>query len=162
MEIVFKIFFMVIFIAGCLFISYILVSRLYGDKDPRKWKSILFSKNDTSDNILSQNKRDGNKSVNKNKVFLFVLLLFPLVGAIIYKNFPATFVNFIIIGLISACINILFYFYFTFKNKIKTEDVFYDNNIIHIIGGLTLVFPSFILFTLFSLLLSGFKVPFNY
>jgi len=154
--------FFTLFLIICFALAYFLLVYIYGEKDPRRWKSILVSKNDTSDNIFSQNKRDGNKSVNKNKVFLFVSLLFPLVGAIIYKNFPATFVNFLIIGLISACINILFYFYFTFKNKAKTGDDFYDNNIILIIGGLTLVIPNFILFTLFSLLLSGFKIPFSY
>lgn len=57
MEIVFKFFFMVIFIAGCLFISYILVSRLYGDKDPRKWKPLLFTKDDTFKSIFHKNQK---------------------------------------------------------------------------------------------------------
>jgi hypothetical protein len=97
----------------------------------------------------------------QSKIFLLISLLFSFVGAIIYKIFPSTLLNFMVIGLISAFINILFYFSFAYKYKVKTGDNFFDNNIILIVGGLTLVIPYFIFYTLFSLLLSGFKIPFS-
>ena len=41
---------MVIFVTICLFISYILARRIYGDKDPRKWNSQIFTKDVTCQN----------------------------------------------------------------------------------------------------------------
>lgn len=98
----------------------------------------------------------------RNLGFLFISLLFSLAGATIYRYFTASLFNFICIGLISASANILFYFCFAYKYKVKTGDEFFDNNIILIVGGLTLVIPYFIFYTLFSLLLSGFKIPFSF
>ncbi len=66
MEIVFYIFFMVIFVAGCLFISYILVRRIYGDKDPRKWKPQLFTKDVTFKSVFHTNQKK-DKDSNKDK-----------------------------------------------------------------------------------------------
>ena len=66
MEIVFKILFMVIFLAGGLLISYILASHIYGDKDPRKWKSLIFTKDDTFKNIFHTNQKK-DKDSHKDK-----------------------------------------------------------------------------------------------
>jgi hypothetical protein len=123
---------------------------------------MLFTKDDTFKNTFYPKNKQIETAKKHNKVFLFISLLFSLVGAIIYKNFPATFFNFMSIGLISASINILFYFYFAYKNKVKSGEDFFNNNIILIVGGITLIIPYFIFFTLFSLLLSGFKIPFSY
>ncbi|CAB5103729.1 hypothetical protein D3OALGA1CA_4716 [Olavius algarvensis associated proteobacterium Delta 3] len=102
------------------------------------------------------------ESTNKqNKTFLLISLIFPLVGAIIYKIFPSTLINFMIAGIISAFITILFYFGYAYLYKVKTGDNFFDNNIILIVGGVTLIIPYFIFYTLFSFLLSGFEIPFR-
>ncbi len=151
----------IIFLLLCLLISFLILKYLYRS-NPRKWRSMLFTKDDTFKNAFHP-KNNKNEIVKKqNKVFLFISLLFSLVGAIIYKNFPATFFNFMSIGLILASINILFYFYFAYKNKVQSGDDFFNNNIILIVGGITLIIPYFIFFTLFSILLSGFKIPFSY
>jgi len=55
MEIVLKILIMVIFVTVCLFISYLLARRIYGDKDPRKWKSQIFAKDDTFKRLFHTN-----------------------------------------------------------------------------------------------------------
>lgn len=98
----------------------------------------------------------------RNLGFLFISLLFSLAGAIIYRYFTTSLFNFVCIGLIAAFVNILFYFGFAYRYKVKTGDDFFDNNIILIVGGLTLVIPYFIFYTLFSLLFSGFKIPFSF
>ena len=145
-----KIITFIIFLLLCLLISFLIFIYLYGS-NPRKWRSMLFTKDDTFKNTFYPKNKKIETAKKRNKVFLFISLFFSLVGAIIYKNFPATFFTFMSIGLISASINILFYFYFAYKNKVKSGDGFIDNNIILIVGGLTLVIPYFILFTLFSL-----------
>lgn len=33
--------------------AYYVLTHIYGDKNPRKWKSVLFSKNDTLKNVFS-------------------------------------------------------------------------------------------------------------
>ena len=98
----------------------------------------------------------------RSLVFLFISLLFSLIGAITYKYFTATLLNFISVGLISASVNILFYFCFAYRYKVKTGDEFFDSNIILVVGGLTLVIPYFIFYTLISLVLSGFQIPFSF
>jgi len=101
-------------------------------------------------------------SKRQNLVFLIISLLISSVGAIIYKCFTANLFNFISIGLISASVNIMFYLGFAYRNKVKTGDEFFDNNIILITGGLTLVIPYFIFYSLLSFLLSGFQIPFSF
>jgi hypothetical protein len=96
----------------------------------------------------------------RNIGFLSISLLFSLAGAILYRYFTSSLSNFIFIGIIAASVNILLYFLFAYRYKVKTGDEFFDNNIILIVGGLTIIIPYFIFYTLFSFLLSGFKIPF--
>lgn len=42
--------------------AYFLLAYTYGDKNPKKWKPILFSKNDTFENTFFPNKGKGKES----------------------------------------------------------------------------------------------------
>ena len=42
--------------------AYSLLVYIYGDKNPKKWKSILFSKTDNFKNVFLPNKGKGEKS----------------------------------------------------------------------------------------------------
>ena len=65
MKMIFFITFGLAFLALSLFISYSLLRQIYGDKDPRKWKPILFSKNDTFKSFFSQGKKNDEKKLNR-------------------------------------------------------------------------------------------------
>ena len=39
-----------------LYLAYLLVAYIYGEKDPRKWKSMLFTEKDSYRTILFPNK----------------------------------------------------------------------------------------------------------
>ena len=97
----------------------------------------------------------------QNLGFFAITLLVSVAGALVYRGLAATFVNFLSTGLITASINILLHFAFTYRFRAKTGDEFYDSNAILIVRGLTLVIPFFIFYTLISLLLSGFQIPFK-
>jgi len=46
--------------------AYFIFVYIYGDKNPKKWKSKLFSKNDTFKNTFFPNKGKGKQSERKN------------------------------------------------------------------------------------------------
>lgn len=59
METVFFILFFAAVITISLFVSYLLLVYIYGDKDPRKWKFILFTEKDTDRTMLFPNQGKG-------------------------------------------------------------------------------------------------------
>jgi len=114
-----------------------------------------------------QTNKEIDTAKKRNIILIIVSLIVSLIGAIVYKIFPATFSNFVSIGLVSASINMLLAFYFGFKNYfslkhlVKSEDDLLFGKWVLIGGGFTLVIPYFIFFTVFSILLSGFNIPFR-
>ena len=157
-----------------LYFGYLLMTYIYGEKDPRKWKSLLFTEKDTDRTILTPNQgkdKPNNEAMvdtevearkKKNKFFLLASLCIPLLCAVLYRIFPATLKNYIFFGAVSVTINMFLYFYLAFKNRLKIGDEFYDNTFILIGGGLTLIIPYSIFYILFSVILSGFRFPVGY
>jgi Flp pilus assembly protein TadB len=91
-----------------------------------------------------ENNRATIEAKRRNLGFFFITLLITLAAAVIYQYLVSSFMNYLIVGLIAASVNIVLYYGLTYKKRIKREGEFYDNNIVLIVGGLTLVIPYFI------------------
>ena len=100
-------------------------------------------------------------SLIKNiKLFYVVSFAIPFSCAAAYRFFPAQSRFFILFGLISAVTPILYFYYLGLRYRDKSD--LYEHPFMIIIGGLTLAIPYSIFYTLFVMIMGGFKFPFDF
>jgi hypothetical protein len=65
MEILGYILFWVIFAAVSLFVTFLLLRNIYGDKDPRNWKPQIFTKDITFKSLFHSNLRQKQRDADE-------------------------------------------------------------------------------------------------
>ncbi|MEW6290869.1 MAG: hypothetical protein AB1545_13550 [Thermodesulfobacteriota bacterium] len=136
--------------------SYLLLRFIYGDKDPRKWKSVLYPK----ENIDENKDKNGIPSKNSGIFKIIVPLIVTFVFAILYNNiFENRLSNYIKFGVGSVMTNIIIsaLYCIYYKKDLLSEFGSYAAATVALV---TLIIPFIIYYILITFVISGFSKPF--
>ena len=106
------------------------------------------------------NSRDKFRATRTQKIFLASLLGITLLAALAYICSPQTLRWFCVFGAASVLVNVGIFLYLAVTGVLTVNRD--SDRLSNIIGGITLVIPFAIFYTVMVMVLRGFRLPFDY